>query len=72
MTSGSTASRPPNGSNDPRPGFGEDRKLFVESEDVPDRARRQMHGIFVGEIQALEGAGRTAYDYDLDEIAVRD
>jgi len=54
--------------NDPRPGFGDDRKLFVESEDVPDRARRQMHGIFVGEIQALEGAGRTAYDYDLDEI----
>jgi uncharacterized ferritin-like protein (DUF455 family) len=54
--------------NDPRPGVGDDRKLFVESEDVPDRARRQMHGIFVGEIQALEGAGRTAYDYDLDEI----
>ena len=27
-----------------------------------------MHGIFVGEIQALEGAGRTAFDYDLDEI----
>ena len=54
--------------DDPRPGLGEDRKLFVESEDVPDRARRQMHGIFVGEIQALEGAGRTAYDYDLDEI----
>ena len=22
-----------------------------------------MHGIFVGEIQALEGAGRTAFDY---------
>ena len=41
--------------DDPRPGLGEDRKLFVESEDVPDRARRQMHGIFVGEIQALEG-----------------
>jgi uncharacterized ferritin-like protein (DUF455 family) len=53
---------------DPRPGIGDDRKLFVESEDVPDRARRQMHGIFVGEIQALEGAGRTAFDYDLDEI----
>jgi uncharacterized ferritin-like protein (DUF455 family) len=26
-----------------------------------------MHGIFVGEIQALEGAGRTAYDYTTDE-----
>ncbi len=23
-----------------------------------------MHGIFVGEIQALEGAGRTCYDFD--------
>ena len=53
--------------DDPRPGVGEDRKLFVESEDVPDRARRQMHGIFVGEIQALEGAGRTAFDYTTDE-----
>jgi len=28
-----------------------------------------MHGIFVGEIQALEGAGRTAYDYSSpDEV----
>jgi uncharacterized ferritin-like protein (DUF455 family) len=26
-----------------------------------------MHGIFVGEIQALEGAGRTAFDYSTDE-----
>jgi uncharacterized ferritin-like protein (DUF455 family) len=25
-----------------------------------------MHGIFVGEIQALEGAGRTAFDYGVD------
>ena len=23
-----------------------------------------MHGIFVGEIQALEGAGRTCHDFD--------
>ena len=23
-----------------------------------------MHGIFVGEIQALEGAGRTCWDFD--------
>ena len=29
-----------------------------------DRARSLMHGIFVGEIQALEGAGRTCYDFD--------
>ena len=26
-----------------------------------------MHGIFVGEIQALEGSGRTAFDYSTDE-----
>ena len=26
-----------------------------------------MHGIFVGEIQALEGAGRTCWDFTLDE-----
>ncbi len=38
------------------------------AEDVADRARRQMHGIFVGEIQALEGAGRTAFDYQDGEI----
>lgn len=39
-----------------------------DSEDVADRARRRMHGIFVGEIQALEGAGRTAYDFSTEEI----
>jgi uncharacterized ferritin-like protein (DUF455 family) len=32
--------------------------------DSPDAARVLMHGIFVGEIQALEGAGRTCFDYD--------
>jgi len=32
--------------------------------DSPDAARGLMHGIFVGEIQALEGAGRTCYDFD--------
>ena len=39
---------------------GEERRLTVDAEDVADRARRAMHGIFVGEIQALEGAGRVA------------
>lgn len=39
-----------------------------EAEDVAERARRRMHGIFVGEIQALEGAGRTAFDFDTDEV----
>ena len=28
--------------------------------DSPDGARALMHGIFVGEIQALEGAGRSS------------
>ena len=28
------------------------------------RARSLMHGIFVGEIQALEGAGRTCHDFE--------
>jgi uncharacterized ferritin-like protein (DUF455 family) len=36
--------------------------------DTEERARRRMHGIFVGEIQALEGAGRTAFDFGTDEI----
>jgi uncharacterized ferritin-like protein (DUF455 family) len=49
--------------SDPR-NVGDDRKMDPGFIDVADRARRQMHGIFVGEIQALEGAGRTAWDYD--------
>jgi uncharacterized ferritin-like protein (DUF455 family) len=54
--------------SDPR-NEADDRKLDRNVEDVADRARRQMHGIFVGEIQALEGAGRTAYDYSSpDEV----
>jgi len=36
----------------------------VENADAPDSARSLMHGIFVGEIQALEGAGRTCWDFD--------
>ncbi|MER3452323.1 MAG: hypothetical protein C4344_01075 [Acidimicrobiia bacterium] len=35
-----------------------------EDPDAPDGARGLMHAIFVGEIQALEGAGRTCFDYD--------
>src|SRR5215210_3562326 len=33
--------------------------------DAPDGARQLMHAIFTGEIQALEGAGRTCYDYEV-------
>jgi len=36
-----------------------------EHPDAPDRARSMMHGIFVGEIQALEGAGRTCWDFSV-------
>src|SRR6184192_1445160 len=36
----------------------------IENEEAPDAARGLMHGIFVGEIQALEGAGRTCWDFD--------
>jgi uncharacterized ferritin-like protein (DUF455 family) len=32
--------------------------------ESPDAARALMHGIFVGEIQALEGAGRTCFDFE--------
>lgn len=53
---------------DERPNdIGQDRRMDPDSGECGDRARRQMHGIFVGEIQALEGAGRTAFDYDTDE-----
>jgi uncharacterized ferritin-like protein (DUF455 family) len=31
--------------------------------DAPDQVRGLMHGIFVGEIQALEVAGRTCWDF---------
>ena len=53
---------------DERPnGVGEDRRIDPGSNEVADRARRQLHGIFVGEVQALEGAGRTAFDYSTAE-----
>ena len=32
--------------------------------NATDNARGLMHGIFVGEIQALEGAGRTCFDFE--------
>ena len=35
--------------------------------DAPDAVRGLMHGIFVGEIQALEGAGRTCWDFDEEQ-----
>jgi uncharacterized ferritin-like protein (DUF455 family) len=42
-------------------------KLEPSRPAAADRARSLMHGIFVGEIQALEGAGRTCFDFDDQE-----
>ncbi len=39
-------------------------RLVPERRDSGDAARALMHGIFVGEVQALEGAGRTCHDFD--------
>jgi uncharacterized ferritin-like protein (DUF455 family) len=52
---------------DPRNANQEARRTNGLAPDYPsssDNARSLMHGIFVGEIQALEGAGRTCYDFD--------
>ncbi len=38
-------------------------RLTPARKDAPNAARALMHGIFVGEIQALEGAGRTCWDF---------
>ena len=42
---------------------GTGRRLSVDMPNAPEGARAMMHGIFVGEIQALEGAGRTCFDF---------
>ncbi|MEY4605328.1 MAG: hypothetical protein RLY45_88 [Actinomycetota bacterium] len=39
-------------------------RLTPDRPDASERARALMHGIFVGEIQALEGAGRTCHDFE--------
>jgi uncharacterized ferritin-like protein (DUF455 family) len=41
------------------------KRLTPERPEAPDAARQLMHGIFVGEIQALEGAGRTCWDFNV-------
>src|SRR5205807_2337454 len=38
-----------------------------DDEQGPDRARSLMHGIFMGEVQALEAAGRTCWDFETAE-----
>ena len=37
--------------------------LTPDAPEAPEGARQLMHGIFVGEIQALEVAGRTCWDF---------
>ena len=60
--------------NDPRMGAGRVKGTYERPEafkadgaNAPDGARSLMHGIFMGEIQALEAAGRTAFDFDETE-----
>ncbi|MBW3669212.1 MAG: DUF455 family protein [Actinobacteria bacterium] len=40
-------------------------QLRPERHEAPDAARAMMHAIFTGEIQALEGAGRTCWDFEV-------
>jgi uncharacterized ferritin-like protein (DUF455 family) len=56
--------------NDPRTGaqkvrgtFERPEKFSPEQKNAAEGARSLMHGIFMGEIQALEGAGRTCWDF---------
>jgi len=56
--------------NDPRQGqqsngnYQRTGRMTPSEDDAPDRARSLLHGIFMGEVQALEGAGRTCWDFD--------
>jgi uncharacterized ferritin-like protein (DUF455 family) len=54
----------PRNANVPR---GRGSGLHPSHPEAPDAARGLMHGIFVGEIQALEGAGRTCWDFETGE-----
>src|SRR5437899_7481679 len=56
---------------DPRNAVRDDRSqrnaFKATDPDAPDASRQLMHSIFVGEIQALEGAGRTCWDFETGE-----
>jgi uncharacterized ferritin-like protein (DUF455 family) len=60
---------------DPRTGLNQpagrrsSNRLTPGRKDASDGARSLMHGIFVGEIQALEGAGRTCWDFTTGDEA---
>jgi uncharacterized ferritin-like protein (DUF455 family) len=56
--------------NDPRVGaqrakgtFQRPERMGPQERNAAEGARSLMHGIFMGEIQALEGAGRTCWDF---------
>ena len=46
-------------------GAGRQVRLTPDLPGASDQARSLMHGIFVGEVQALEGAGRTCWDFEV-------
>src|SRR3954451_12688785 len=46
-------------------------KMATDRPAAAERSRSLMHGIFVGEIQALEGAGRTCFDFDDNEAPLQ-
>ena len=57
--------------NDPRVGaqrmkgtYARPERFSPDERNAPEGARSMMHGIFMGEIQALEGAGRTCWDFE--------
>jgi uncharacterized ferritin-like protein (DUF455 family) len=43
------------------------RRVRPDEDDAPVFVKTQMHGIFMGEMQALEAAGRSAWDFTDDE-----
>jgi uncharacterized ferritin-like protein (DUF455 family) len=45
-------------------GRGRRPKLTPDRPEAAEMARSMMHGIFMGEVQALEGAGRTCWDFE--------
>ncbi|MDQ3106609.1 MAG: DUF455 family protein [Actinomycetota bacterium] len=68
MTDPRNAPRPATEGSETKPAGNRNRMMGamkIDHPDTPDRARGLMHGIFVGEIQALEGAGRTCWDFEV-------
>jgi uncharacterized ferritin-like protein (DUF455 family) len=45
------------------------KRVDPKGDNAPLFAKSQMHGILIGEMQALEGAGRSCWDFaDVDEV----